>query len=120
MTRRLPVRWRLTLWFTAFLGVTLVLVGSAVFIGLRARLYASFDDQLLDQAELARANITIQDGIPTFATAEQASSEYFLRLFDGNGHVIADTYPDLTEMSWDQAVVTRALAGKAEISTLTV
>jgi heavy metal sensor kinase len=120
VTRRLPVRWRLTLWFTALLGLTLVLVGSFVFIGLRTRLYASFDDELLDQAELARANITIQDGIPTFATAGKANSEYFLRLFDANGHVIADPYPDLTEMSWDQAVVTRALAGKTEISTLTV
>lgn len=120
MTRQLPVRWRLTLWFTALLGVTLVLVGSFVFIGLRARLYANFDDQLLDQAELARTNITIQNGIPAFATAGQVSSEYFLRLFDGDGHVIADTYPDLTEASWDYSVVTRALAGKTEISTLIV
>ena len=119
VTRRLPVRWRLTLWFTALLGMTLVLVGSFVFIGLRARLYASFDDQLLDQAELARANITIQNGIPAFATSGQLSSEYFLRLFDRDGHVIADTHPSLTEMSWDHAVVTRALAGKTEFSTLT-
>jgi heavy metal sensor kinase len=120
VTRRLPVRWRLTLWFTALLGITLVLVGSFVFIGLRTRLYASFDDQLLDQAELAHANITIQNGIPGFGTSGQLSSEYFLRLFDTDGHVIVDTHPGLTEMSWDHAVLNRALAGTTEFSTLSV
>jgi heavy metal sensor kinase len=117
---RLSVRWRLTLWFTALLGMTLVLVGSVVFIGLRARLYESFDDQILDQAELARANITIRNGIPAFATAGELSSEYFLRLLDVNGRVIADTSPSLAEISWDDAVVTRALAGNTEFSTLIV
>ncbi len=120
MTGRLPVRWRLTLWFTALLGVTLVLLGSVVFIGLRARLYESFDDQVLDQAELARANITIEDGMPAFATAgplPDESSEYFLRLFDVNGNLIADTLPNPTELLWDPAVVPRALAGNTEMST---
>jgi heavy metal sensor kinase len=100
--------------------MTLVLVGSVVFIGLRARLYESFDDQLLDQAELTRANITIQDGIPAFAPAGSLSSEnteYFLRLFDANGQLIADTLSDPTEMSWDRAVVARALAGNTEMAT---
>jgi heavy metal sensor kinase len=120
VTRRLPVRWRLTLWFTALLGMTLVLLGSVVFIGLRARLYESFDDQILDQAELARANITIQNGKPAFATEGQSSSEYFLRLLDGDGHVVADTHPNLTEMSSDDAVVTRALAGETEFTTFIV
>jgi heavy metal sensor kinase len=118
--RRLPVRWRLTIWFTALLGVTLVLVGSLVFFGLRARLYESFDDQLLDQAELVHANITIQNGTPTFATAGQSSSEHFLRLLDGDGRVIADTHPNVTETSRDPAVVTRALAGETVVSTLVV
>ncbi len=120
MTRRLPVRWRLTLWFTALLGATLVLVGSIVFIGLRARLYESFDDQLLDQAELARANIVIQNGIPAFASVgplSSESSEYFLLLFDVHGHLIADTLPNSTETWWDLAVITRALAGNTEMST---
>jgi hypothetical protein len=123
VTRRLPVRWRLTLWFTALLGMTLVLVGSVVFIGLRARLYESFDDQVLDQAELARANITIQNGKPAFATAGPLSSEsteYFLRLLDVDGRVIADTSPNPTGMAWDPAVVPRALAGNTEFSTLIV
>ena len=123
MTRRLPVRWRLTLWFTALLGMTLVLVGSVVFIGLRARLYESFDDQVLDQAELARANITIQNGKPAFATAGPLSSEsteYFLRLLDLDSRVIADTSPNPTGMAWDPAVVPRALAGNTEFSTLIV
>ena len=123
MTRRLPVRWRLTLWFTALLGITLVLIGSVVFIGLRARLYESFDDQILDQAELARTNITIQNGVPAFATSGPLSSEnseYFLRLLDLDGRVIADTRPSRTEMWWDPSVVPRALAGNTEFSTLVV
>ena len=117
VTRRLPVRWRLTLWFTALLALTLVLFGSIVFVELRARLYTSFDDQILDQAELTRAHITIQNGMPAFATTGQLSSEYFLRLFDGDGRVIADTSPNPTEMLWDHAVVASALAGNTEFST---
>ncbi|HEX5992709.1 MAG TPA: hypothetical protein VFY70_09075, partial [Thermomicrobiales bacterium] len=97
-----------------------MLVGSIVFIGLRARLYESFDDQLLDQAELARANIVIQNGIPAFASVgplSSESSEYFLLLFDVHGHLIADTLPNSTETWWDLAVITRALAGNTEMST---
>ena len=120
MTRRLPVRWRLTLWFTALLALTLVLVGSVVFIELRARLYTNFDDQILDEAELTRAHITIQNGIPTYATLGPLSSEYFLRLFDTDGHVITDTSPNLTEMLLDHAVVASALAGNTEFSTFVV
>lgn len=120
MTRRLPVRWRLTLWFTALLALTLVLVGSVVFIELRARLYTSFDDQILDEAELIRAHITIQNGIPTYATMGPLSSEYFLRLFDADGRVITDTSPNLTEMLRDHAVVASALAGNTEFSTFVV
>jgi heavy metal sensor kinase len=120
VTNRLPVRWRLTLWFTSLLAVTLVLVGSIVFVALRARLYANFDDQLLDQAELARANITVQNGRPAFATADQPSSEYFLRLLVVDGHVVAETLPNLASVPLDNAVVTNALAGSTEFSTLTV
>jgi heavy metal sensor kinase len=118
--RRLPVRWRLTLWFTALLGVTLVLFGSIVFVALRARLYAKFDEELHDQVELARANIVIQNGTPAFATTEQPSSEYFLRLLDSDGQVIAETRPNITEVPLDRAVVTSALAGNTEFTTFTV
>jgi sensor domain CHASE-containing protein len=47
-TRRLPVRWRLTLWFAALLALVMVLFGGMIYVVLRQQLYASFDEQLLN------------------------------------------------------------------------
>ncbi len=66
MTRQLPVRWRLTLWFSALLAITLVLLAGIVFFVLRSRLYAEIDDQLLDQASLTQSSIDVQNGVPVF------------------------------------------------------
>ena len=42
--RRLPVRWRLTLWFAALLALVMALFGSTIYVVLRQQLYDSFDE----------------------------------------------------------------------------
>lgn len=120
--RRLPIRWRLTLWFTAFLAAILIMFGGAVFLELRDRLYAGFDDQLLDQAALVLANVDVQDGSPTFVTerAGESSSEYFLRLIAVDGQVLVDTGESYGGVPPLGAAIASALAGQTTFATITV
>ena len=55
----LPVRWRLTLWYTLLLAVILAIFSGTLYAGLRAQLYASFDEQLLNQAALAMVQVRV-------------------------------------------------------------
>ena len=48
MTRRLAFRWRLTLWYAALLALNLLAFGGGLYLVLRQRLYAGFDEQLLN------------------------------------------------------------------------
>ena len=48
----LPVRWRLTAWYGAMLVAGFVLLGLALYLGLRALLMDSFWEQLQTQADL--------------------------------------------------------------------
>jgi len=111
MSRRLPVRVHLMLWFTLLLAAVLALFGGIVFFGLRDRLYASFDEQLLDQATLALATIEGQNGIPRLAPGAQ-DAEYFLRLVDANGHVVSAPDERFGEVPLDPSVVAAALGGR--------
>ncbi len=119
MTRRLPVRWRLTLWFSALLAITLVLLAGIVFFVPRSRLYAEFDDQLLDQATLTQSSIDVQNGVPIFNDTVDHTGDSFRRLFDARGQIRGDNSDEFGGVPLDQTVVAAALAGKTEYSTLT-
>ena len=79
--RRLPVRWRLTLWFAALLALVMALFGSTIYVVLRQQLYDSFDEQLLNQAALTLAAVRVEDGAPTLepSVANVADGFFFLR-----------------------------------------
>jgi heavy metal sensor kinase len=113
MIRRWPVRLRLTLWFTALLAAVLALFGTIVFLGLRERLYASFDEQLLDQATLALATIEVRNGVPQLAPGAEGA-EYFLRLVDANGHVVSPPDERFGEVPLDPSAVAAALGGRTQ------
>ena len=92
-TRRLPVRWRLTLWFAALLALVMALFGGAIYVVLRQQLYDSFDEQLLNQTALTLAAVSVKDGAPTLepSVANVADSEFFLRLLDADGATVFET-----------------------------
>jgi heavy metal sensor kinase len=50
----LPIRVRLTLWYSGVLAVTLVFLATAAWFGIRASLYRAVDADLLDRAAAAR------------------------------------------------------------------
>jgi heavy metal sensor kinase len=115
---RLPIRWRLTLWYAALLAAAMALFGGALYLGLRQQLYASFDEQLLNQAALTLATVQTVDGVPTLAPSGGGlgEGEYFLRLFDGEGRpVLEDGAPPGGVPIGDE--VPAALAGQTVFGT---
>jgi heavy metal sensor kinase len=117
-TRRLPVRWRLTLWFAALLALVMVLFGGMIYVVLRQQLYASFDEQLLNQAALTLAAVRVEDGAPKLepSVANAADGEFFLRLLDADGAAVFETGGSAARAPLDQDVITAALAGRTAYS----
>ena len=116
--RRLPVRWRLTLWFAVLLALVMALFGGLIYVVLRQQLYASFDEQLLNQASLTLTAVHVEDGRPKLepSVANVADSEYFLRLFDTDGAIVFETGGSTASETLNQDVITAALAGRTEYS----
>ena len=115
---RLPIRWRLTLWYAALLALVMALFSGALYLSLRHQLYASFDEQLLNQAALTLASVRVADGRPTMAASGPGvpDGEYFLRLLDASGRPIAETDGDPPDLTLDPQAVTAALAGETSYS----
>jgi heavy metal sensor kinase len=116
--RRLPVRWRLTIWYAALLALVLTLFGGTLYVVLRQELYASFDEQLLNQAALTLAAVRVVDGIPVLepTIANVADGEYFLRLLDAGGQTTFETGGNPQGVPIDRDVIAAALAGRTEYS----
>ncbi|HEU0116781.1 MAG TPA: hypothetical protein VFQ80_18960, partial [Thermomicrobiales bacterium] len=97
MTGQLPVRWRLTLWYATLLAATLLVIGAALFVGMRQRLYADFDDQLTGQAALTLAKATVRNGVPSLPPDAIASptDQAFIRLLDVHSQVLVDNGAEL-------------------------
>jgi hypothetical protein len=86
IARRLPIRWRLTLWYGVLLVVAMALFSGSLYVFLRQQLYASLDEQLLEQAEHLLATVKVEDGRPVLepTTANSDDGEYLLRLLDAD------------------------------------
>ncbi|MGH2617088.1 MAG: histidine kinase dimerization/phospho-acceptor domain-containing protein, partial [Thermomicrobiales bacterium] len=116
--RRLPVRWRLTLWYAVLLALSMTLFGGLLYLVLRQELYHSFDEQLLNQAALTLAAVRVENGAPVLApsVAGVADGEYFLRLLDAKGRSVFETGGNPEGVPLEQAVVAAALSGTTEYS----
>ena len=118
MTRRLPIRWRLSLWHAVLLAVTLALFSGTLYIVLRQRLYDSLDEQLLEQAALTLAAVQVDDGLPRLerATARRGG-DYLLRLLDAEGRSVHSTGHALAGVPVNPDVVASARAGNTSYDT---
>ena len=88
---RLPIRWRLTLWYAGFLALVLTLVGGALFVALRHRLHEGLAEQLAAQAEIARVAVGIEgDGPGLGQDVALLDDDATIRLFAPNGTVAGE------------------------------
>ncbi len=117
---RLPIRWRLTLWYTAFLALVLALSGLGLYYGLRHILYDSFHEQVQGTFDLARSTVH-SDGdrlsLDPSTRESLRTDERFVRLFDPDGAVIVDTSDVAGPSPLDPALVRDALAGQTRTTT---
>ena len=119
ITRRLPIRWRLTLWHAVLLAVAMALFSGTLYVFLRQQLYDSLDEQLLEQAAAVLAAVQFDDGRPRLkaTTVDGADGEYFLRLLDTESRTIRDSGDSHAGMPVDDDVVGSVLAGETAYST---
>jgi heavy metal sensor kinase len=111
----------LTLWFAGLLAAIVLLLGAALYLGLRYRLHANFDEQLRNQAAVTLAAVQIgEDGAPVLAGAprEEDDADYFVRLLDADGEILLDTGFDEELVPLDRAAVANALAGNRRYDTV--
>lgn len=116
----LPIRLRLTVWYTILLAGVLVLFGTALWIGLRIRLAGAFDDQLREQATLTLATVEVQGTTIALDPPQPAVSQRddsFVRLIDHNGRIVSDTSRAMGDVPLDEGDIAAALTGTTRLSS---
>lgn len=122
MWRRVPIRWRLTGWYAALLAAALVILGVALYFGLREQLYANFDDQLHSQANLLLTTVQVKNGDQLAFAPNQnrdpENGEHFVRLLNTSGQSVSDTSTALNNgVPVDPVLVRAALQGETLFSS---
>ena len=123
MVNRLPIRWRLTLWYASIVAVALLLFGGGLYVGLRHYLYMSLDDTLRGEAELTISSLSLpldasQLGQQKLTNPQQG--EQFIRLIDRSGHVVADASAGFDHPPSDPAGLAAALDGRETLHWISV
>lgn len=123
MVSRLPIRWRLTLWYASIVAVALSLFGGGLYIGLRHYLYAALDDTLRSEAALTVSSLalpleTSQLGQQKLTNPQQG--EQFIRLIDRSGHVVADASAGFDQPPNDPTGLAAALDGQETLHWISV
>lgn len=123
MGSRLPIRWRITLWYAVVVAVALGLFSAGLYFGLRHDLYNSLDDTLRSQAALTVSSLDLTGGTPqpgaSVLTNPQAG-EQFIRLFDTSGNVIADSSAGFGQPPSDTVGMSLALQGQTALRWIAV
>lgn len=122
LTSRVPIRWRLTIWYTLLLAAALVMFAVGIFFGLRRSLYAGLDDTLQSQAALIATAIEVDAGVPYIDLASVSNpkeGEQFIRLTDREGRIIADSSAQ-DAAPLNRAGLEVALAGRADLRWSTI
>ncbi|MBA3276306.1 MAG: HAMP domain-containing protein [Chloroflexia bacterium] len=120
MTRRLPFRIRLTIWYGVLFGVMFVVLGVLLYLGLRWRLYSAFDDQLQGQANivLATSRPAASDAGFGQAAVQLQEEEYVIRLLDNRGAVVNEQGSVPNELIDAQDGIAQALEGGSSFRTV--
>lgn len=105
--RRLPVRWRLTLWYTGLIALVMLILGGVVFGSLRWRLYDAFDRNLEQYAEQAVAEVSVVDGMVDASGVTDIPEAYSVEILPDAASPSADGDEGSSEVStaWSGDVV---------------
>ena len=84
----MPIRWRLTIWYAAFLVGSMILLGAGFYLGTRTLLFGFFEEQLEKQSALAQSSVhadSVTLTIDPNTVANLQDDEHFVRLLNANG-----------------------------------
>lgn len=118
MASRIPIRWRLTLWYVAILIVALAILSGAFYFGLRLLLYDSLESDLRSHAALVQGAVTEADGRPQLMDGPGVTpddDDQFVRLFDVDGQQVAALGDDVEDAPSNAAGVAEAAGGSTNI-----
>jgi heavy metal sensor kinase len=111
---RLPIRWRLTVWYGALLAAALFIFAVGLYFVLRQILYDNFEESLRARASLVLANVrtdpnlTLEDS----AVASLRDDEHFVRLIAKDGTVLLDTSETVGGIPMSDDQLASALSGQ--------
>jgi heavy metal sensor kinase len=115
MASRIPIRWRLTLWYAGLLALVIVLFSLTLYVGLRRILYATLDETLHQQAALVVSTIQVTDGIPQLPgtnARDRTAGDHYVRLTDVSGRTVDGASSIRGALPEDQDGLSRALSGR--------
>ena len=115
---RLPIRWRLTVWYAAFLASLLALFGFGLYFGLRHILYGNFNDQIQSNFALALSAVRTGDGQVSLDPSTVTSlhtDERIVRLVLPDGTVVVDTSDSVGGIPIEPALIRDALDRKSVV-----
>jgi len=119
----MPVRWRLTLWYTLVLTALVAILSLVFYFAQQRLLLDSLDDTLRSQAALTTSSITI-NGAELSSTFDKVinskEGEQFVRVFNANGEIVADTSGNAMALSGDLGGFRTALAGQSSYQWMRV
>src|SRR5215210_4464556 len=116
------IRLRLTVWYVTALAVTLLLLGTAVFLLTRLALYHWLDETLEERAEALSEEVRLVGKTPRLDLPEHGHGVYegisdgFL-ILDGTGRVVIARGLEATSFERAEAVLS-ALHGSPDVSTV--
>jgi heavy metal sensor kinase len=120
MTTRLPIRWRLTIWYAAFLAGSIILLGAGFYLGTRTLLFGFFEEQLEKQSALAQSSVQangITLAIDPNTVANLQDDEHFVRLLHLDGSTVVDTMSSVGLASIDPQLAASAANGNANVGS---
>jgi heavy metal sensor kinase len=116
----MPIRWRLTIWYAAFLVGSMILLGAGFYLGTRTLLFGFFEEQLEKQSALAQSSVhadSVTLTIDPNTVANLQDDEHFVRLLNANGASLVDTSSSVGSVTIDPHLASDALNGGSSVSS---
>src|SRR5260370_22610103 len=121
MSMQTSIRFRLTAWYVAALGLTLLPLGGVTFLSARAGLYHWLDETLGERAAAVSEEVRLVGGKPRLNRHDErettyAGAEDAYLLLDGSGKAALARGPEAETLS-EATAVAAALRGRPDAST---
>jgi len=120
VSTRLPIRWRLTIWYAAFLVGSMILLGAGFYLGTRTLLFGFFEEQLEKQSALALSSVHTDGDTLTIdpnTVANLQDDEHFVRLINTAGATLVDTSASVGSVTINPNLAGDALNGGSSVSS---